>query len=378
MKLRVFVATGEASGDMLAAALARAMRAQYAQIEFVGIGSEGMADAGFTLTERTAGWASMGPIEALRRIPPLFVSCWRHALWIARGPWDLVVLVDFGAYNLRLAKLLRMLGYRRPILYVMPPGAWLDRPTQARAVARYATALTAFEHQRDFYRGLGLPIAYFGHPLASLVTPRPPRVPAAREGGTIAVLPGSRRGEIERHLPRLLRACAILRRSRPRAEFVISAADEDASASIERTLRATFLPSFAGRGTGIRVVRGARDAFEAADAAWIASGTAVLEAALREVPTVAFYVIANAQVAIARRVWREPYITLPNLLLGRSVVPELVQDDATPAALAAAMDATLADPQAQLCGLRDVRAKLGPSDALADAARFALDLARTA
>ncbi|GAC1530728.1 MAG: hypothetical protein NVS2B8_18900 [Vulcanimicrobiaceae bacterium] len=127
----MFAATGEASGDMLAAALAGAMRARRSDIDFVGIGSERMAAAGFELTERTTGWASMGPLEALRRIPPLFASNWRHALWIVREPWDLIVLVDFGAYNLRLAKSLRMLGYRRPILYLMPPGAWLDQPARA-------------------------------------------------------------------------------------------------------------------------------------------------------------------------------------------------------------------------------------------------------
>jgi len=378
MNLRVFAATGEASGDMLAAALAEAIRALHPDTTFAGIGSERMAAAGFELTARTAGWASMGPIEALRRIPPLFVSCWRHALWIAREPWDLVVLVDFGAYNLRLAKLLRRLGYRRPILYLMPPGAWLDVPTQARAVAHHATALTAFAHQRDFYRELGLPVAYFGHPLASLVEPRSPRQPAPADGGVVAILPGSRRGEIERHMPRLIAALRIVRSSRPRAEFAISAADADAERVIARALHVAFLPPFAGRGTGIRIVRGAREALDSADAAWIASGTAVLEAALREVPTVALYVIADSQVAIARRVWRKPFVTLPNLLLGRVIVPELLQDDATPAALAAALETLLVAPEPHVRALRDVRATLGTADALPACARFALELARIA
>ncbi|GAC1558463.1 MAG: lipid-A-disaccharide synthase [Vulcanimicrobiaceae bacterium] len=378
MKLRVFAATGEASGDMLAAALAGAMRARRSDIDFVGIGSERMAAAGFELTERTTGWASMGPLEALRRIPPLFASNWRHALWIVREPWDLIVLVDFGAYNLRLAKSLRMLGYRRPILYLMPPGAWFDQPARARTVARTATALTAFEHQRDFYRDLGLPIAYFGHPLASLVTARPPREPAPPQGGIVAVLPGSRRGEIERHLPRLVRAMALVRAKRPRVEFLVSAADADCADRIARALHVAFLPSFGGRGTGIRVVRGAREALDGADAAWIASGTAVLEATLREVPTVALYVVAPSQETIARRVWRRPYVTLPNLLLGRPVVPELLQSAATPSALATALETLLADPAPHVGALREVRAKLGPADALEQCARFALELARPA
>ncbi|MBD5654781.1 MAG: hypothetical protein IAI50_06320, partial [Candidatus Eremiobacteraeota bacterium] len=204
--LRVFFATGEASGDMLAASLATAMRAIVPQLVATGIGGERMLAAGISLTTRTTGWASMGPLEALKRIPPLFVSAWRHAFWLRASPQDLVVLVDFGAYNLRLAKTLRLLGYRRPILYFFPPGAWLDRASQARTVARTTTALTPFAHQRDFYEALGLPVAYFGHPLASLIEPRPAREAAPRDGGIVALLPGSRRGEIERHVAPLIGA----------------------------------------------------------------------------------------------------------------------------------------------------------------------------
>jgi lipid-A-disaccharide synthase len=375
--MRVFVATGEASGDMLAAALAVALRECVPDATFAGVGSERMAAAGFALTTRTAGWAAMGPIEALRRIPPLFANVWRHAFWLRAKPWDLVVLIDFGAYNLRFAKTLRLLGYRRPILYLMPPGAWLDKPAQARAVARYATALTAFAHQRDFYVSLGLPSAYFGHPLVSLVGPREPRPPAPPDGGVIAILPGSRRGELARHLPPLFDALRILRAARPRARFVIGAADSESERTIVRALEAAFPPPGGGREHGVRIVGGAREALDGADAAWIASGTAVLEATLREVPTVAFYVIARSQVAIAKRVWRKPYITLPNLLVDAAVVPELVQDAVTPQRLVRAIEPLLLDPAGQLAAMRAVRATLGPADALQRCANFAAELART-
>jgi lipid-A-disaccharide synthase len=367
--MRVFMATGEASGDMLAAALATAMRERAPEATFAGIGSERMAEAGFALTTRTTGWASLGPLEALRRIPPLFANVWRHALWLRAKPWDLIVLVDFGAYNLRFAKTLRLLGYRRPILYFFPPGAWLDRPAQARAVARYTTALTAFAHQRDFYASLGLPIAYFGHPLVSLVAPRDARPLAPADGGVVALLPGSRRGEIERHVEPLVRAARLVRARRPRVEFVVSAADADADARIARILKGTFFD-------GLRVVRGARAALDAADVAWVASGTAVLEAALREVPTVALYIIAQAQVKIARRVWNGRFITLPNILLDREIVPELLQDEATPEGLADAALALLDDPAPQREAFRAVRAALGAPDALDRCAAFALEVAR--
>ncbi|MFZ1126061.1 MAG: hypothetical protein WAN59_13065, partial [Candidatus Baltobacteraceae bacterium] len=173
------------------------------------------------------------------------------------------------------------------------------------------------------------------------------------------------------HLGRLVAACRLLRLRRGRARFVVACADADA----EQTIRAELAPL---RFEGIEFVRGARPALDAADAAFIASGTAVLEAALREVPTVALYVLVEAQVAIARRVWNGPYVTLPNLLLERGVVPEFLQDDATPERLAAALDALLADPAPQLAALRQVRGVLGPADALQRCAAFAAALARGA
>jgi len=364
------MATGEASGDMLAATLADAMRAFEPGVQFSGIGSERMQAAGFDLTTQTRGWASMGPLEALSKIPPLFVNVWQHAFWLRARPRDLIVLVDFGAYNLRFARALRRIGYRAPILYYFPPGAWLDRPKQAAEVDAVTVPLTAFEHQRDFYRSLGLEIAWFGHPLVSLVEPRVPRPPASAAGGTVALLPGSRRGELERHAGRLFDAVRLLRAARPELRVVASAADADAE---------EFLREHPARaGLEVSIVRGAREALDAADVALIASGTAVLEAALREVPAVALYVISRAQVRIAKRVWRGRFITLPNLLLDRPVVPELLQDAATPEALAGAAQTLLAEPGAQLADYRALRARLGPPDALQRCAAFAVALARSA
>ncbi len=369
MALRVFMSTGEASGEMSAVALAGAMRALQPAIAFAGIGGDRMRSAGFALADDTRGWASMGPLEAIPKIPPLLVKMWRRALALRADPPDLIVLVDFGAFNIRLAKTLRLLGHRGPVMYYFPPSAWLDRPGPARAVARWTTPLTAFAHQRDYYASLGLDIAYFGHPLVSLIAPRPRRPPPAPDGGTVAILPGSRRGEVSRHLDRLVDAFALLRTSRPRLEGRIGASDPHMERLIGELLAARDA-------AGLRVVQGATAALADADAAWIKSGTAVLEATLREVPTVAFYVVRPSQVKIARRIWPGAYITLPNIVLGRAVVPELLQDDATPTNLAASLAALLADPSRQLAEMAEVRAALGPPDALERCARFALELAR--
>jgi lipid-A-disaccharide synthase len=366
--MRVFLSTGEASGEMIAVALAQAMRELRPDVTFSGIGAERMRAAGFEIAASTAGWASMGPIDALGKIPKLLAVGLRQALRLRRKPVDLVVLVDFGAFNMRVARLLRTLGYTGAILSFFPPGAWFDDPKVARVAARTARVLTAFEHQRDFYRSLGLEIGYVGHPLASLVEPRAARALAAGDGGVVALLPGSRVGEVRRHLPRLLAACALLRRGRPNLEIVISVADQTVSALV------TGMLGHEGA-QAVRLVSGAREALDAADVALVASGTAVLEAALREVPTVALYVVSEAQAKIARRIYHRAYVTLPNLLLDRALVPELLQERATPENLAAAAQELLCDPSVQLAGMKDVRAALGPADALARCARFALEVA---
>jgi lipid-A-disaccharide synthase len=311
----------------------------------------------------------MGPLAAMAKVLPLWITMWRHALKLRSHPPDVVVLVYFGVFNLRLAKTLRLLRCRAPIVYYFPPGAWFDRYKQAHAVAQYTRPLTVFRHQRDYYRWLGLDIAFFGHPLVSMIAPRAPGERPAPEGGCVALLPGSRRDEIRRHLAPLLDAFALLRSRRPALRGVIGAAHSDAEAFIGQTLRDRKHDG------ALVTVRGSAAALESADAAWIASGTAVLEAALREVPTVALYVVAPAEVELGRRIWHGPYITLPNMLLGRELVPELLQDDANPERLAAELEALLKDPSSQVAGMREIRALLGPPDALQRCAQYVIDVA---
>jgi lipid-A-disaccharide synthase len=184
----------------------------------------------------------------------------------------------------------------------------------------------------------------------------------------VALLPGSRASELERHIPRVLDAFAILRHRRPQATALISAADGAAAAAIRRDLAPrTPMP--------VTIVDAAASAFAACDAAAVASGTAVLEAALTGVPTIAFYVISEAQARIARRIYTRPFVTLPNLVLDEAVVPELMQEAATPMQLADALDHALAHPDEQADAFRRLRDALGPPDSLDRCARFALAVA---
>lgn len=369
--MRYFLSSGEASGELAATLIARAIARIDPQAQFEGIGAARMREHGVRLWRDHTGWASMGPLAAIPRIPKLLLTMLATARHIAQTKPDLVILVDFGAFNVRLAKRLRASGYRGPILDLFPPATWLDREKTAREVAAAAMPLTAFAHQRDFYRSLGLPIAYFGHPLAGEYVMRPPRPAPAPDSGVVAMLPGSRKGELQYHVPRLYAALRELRARRPNLRVVVGAADDRA----EQYVRSAA--SSGGLGD-VQFVRGTREAIAGADAAWVASGTAVLECALSGVPAVALYVIAPVLVKHARRVYSGPFITLPNLVLGRAVVPELVQDAATPQALAQAMEDVLRDPAAQYHAFEELREALGPADALDRCAQFAVDLARGA
>jgi lipid-A-disaccharide synthase len=375
----VFLVAGEASGDLQASLLSRAMRAIKPALTIAGVGGERMRAAGVDVELDSVGaeWASLGPISAFFKIPWLLTVMLGLAERIrARRP-RLLVCVDFGAFNLRMLEWLRFTGYRGAALYYFPPGAWLDNAEQARKVARVATVLTPFAHQRDFYRSLGLAADFVGHPLVEAIARRDERPRRARP--RIAVLPGSRRDEVAMMLPVLAQAAS-------RASVLWGAHFAVVAASEARAAQITSLWAAAGGPAGIDVVRSdAADAVLDADLAWTASGTAVLESALRGVPQVAFYRLTDALYRIAQR--RVPHIvrgpiTLPNLIAGRAVVPELLQYDFTPERLLEESRALLDDAgaaAAQANGYEEVRALLGPPDSLQRIAAHAaglLDVAR--
>jgi lipid-A-disaccharide synthase len=370
--VRYFFSTGEPSGEAMAIYLADAIRKIDPEADFEGIGGTRMRDAGFTLWMNHRGWASMGPLAAIPRIPKLLAAMLRTAFHIAASKPDLVVLVDFGVFNLRFANTLRRyLHYKGAILDLFPPGTWLDNAEKARNIAAVSFPVTAFAHQHDFYRSLGCEIEFFGHPLASRYTMRPLRNSPPDDGGVVAMLPGSRAGELRRHLPVMAATLRTLQGRRPHLRGVFGAADD----------RAERMTRHAIESAGLReasVARGVAAAVGDADAAIVASGTAVLEAALLGVPAVAIYVIPPILIRYGHRMIRHRFITLPNLVLKREVVPELLQERATPDALADAVESLLADPARQYAEFVALRTALGPADALDRCARYAVGLARGA
>jgi len=354
----------------MAILLAEEIRKLDAAAEFEGIGGQRMRQAGFTLWRDHEGWASMGPLAAIPRIPKLLNAMLRTAFHIRATKPDLVVMVDFGVFNLRLANTLRRrLHYTGPILDLFPPSTWLDNAEKARNVSEVSVPVTAFKHQFDFYRSLGLRIEFFGHPLTGRYRMRELRPAPPSDGGVVAMLPGSRSGELRRHLPVMAAAYRTLQERRPKLRGVFGAANDRG----ERMIRQAVLRE---RLSGVEITRGVEAAVRDADGAWVSSGTATLECALLGVPFVGIYVIPRILIWYGRKMIRHRYIMPPNLVLEREVVPELLQERATPDALADALEAQMAHPERQYEEFVRMREALGPTDALERCARYAVELAR--
>ncbi len=366
----IFFVAGEASGDLQASLLARAARDLRPDLHMAAIGGDRLKESDVSIVYDSSELASIGPISVIPRIPLLYyILRWLDAS-LRKRPSRLLVTVDAGAFNLRLIGRLRAGGYRQPIVYYFPPGAWLDDATQARRVADHTVALTPFAHQRDFYRGLGLPVEYFGHPLVSVIATRPPRALGLRP--LIAVLPGSRREETARHLPVLAQAAAQLAKTTSPTFVAVASSDKRAS-------QIATLWERSG-GPAVTIVRESAVAvLGRADLAWVASGTAVLEAALVGVPQIMFYVVSQAQYRVAQRRLTPKLLTsiaLPNLVLDRTIVPELLQDEFDAARLTE-LSVKLLDHDSErermLAGYLDLRSALGPPDSLQRIAAFVVD-----
>ncbi len=368
----MLLVAGEASGDLHGATLARALGAVAPDLALAGMGGARMAAAGVRILHGIERAAVVGGTEVLGRLPVLIrifrdlVRCLRE-----RRP-RAVVLIDFPEFNLWLARRARALGI--PVVYFVPPQVWAWRRGRLRAMARdVSRVLAVFPFEVGLYRDAGVPVEFVGHPLLDVLPPL--ARPAAREGLArdrdvlIGLLPGSRAEEVRRHLPLLLAAAARIRRRVPRARFVLPLAPTVAPQSVAAALgRARFdVPVLAGE--AYRVMA-------AADLVLVGSGTATLETACYGTPMVVLYRLSPVSYALARLLVRGvAHISLPNIIAGRAIVPELIQGRATPAAVAEAALALLGDEparRAQQAALGEVRSRLGAAGAGARAARAVL------
>ena len=333
---RLMVVAGEESGDAHAAALVRALgeRAPGARFEFFGSTGKAMREAGVESVVREDDLAITGLMEIARALPR-FLSAYRalKRAALTRAP-DAVILVDWPDFNLALARALRRRRLR--VIYYISPQLWAWRSHRVRQVRRDVDLmLTILPFERDWYAARGVSrVEFVGHPLAGAVSPRYGRAEfCARHGldaelPVIALLPGSRRKEFERHLPLMLDAAALILKERAGAQFVVALASRRSQAEADALIAAH---SEAARlAPRLRVAREeTREALAAADAAAVCSGTATLEAALTATPLVVVYKESAINWNTLGRLISVEHYGLVNLIAGRRVAPELLQHDFT-------------------------------------------------
>ena len=346
--LRVALVAGEASGDILGASLMQALRARHPQIEFIGVGGPLMEAQGLQSYFPMERLAVMGLVEVLGRLPELLSRRRQLVKTLIEAKPDVFIGIDAPDFNLGLELKLRRAGIKT-VHYVSPSvWAWRQkRVLQIREACDLMLCLFPFEAQ--FYDAFQVPVRFVGHPLADAIPVQADRA-AAREAldlpqdcHVVALMPGSRGGEVSRLGSLFLDAAVRLRTLRPGVRFVLPCASPERRRQLEEML--------VGRDLPLTLLNGrSHEALAACVAVLIASGTATLEALLYKRPMVVAYKVAALTYVILKRMVKSPYISLPNLLAERLLVPELIQDAATPESLAQLLAPLLEGGQVQTLG----------------------------
>jgi lipid-A-disaccharide synthase len=347
-RLRVAVVAGEASGDMLGAALIRALRQEWPDLEFYGIAGPRMMAEGATTLYPMEKLSVRGYVEVLRSLREILAIRRGIARELLARPPDLFIGIDAPDFNLGLETKLKAAGI--PTVHYVSPSVWAWRRERIPAIGRAVDRmLVMFPFEEALYREAGIAASYVGHPLADAMPLEPDHAEARAQlrlpsrAVPIALLPGSRVSELELHADLLIDTAAELARQRPNARFFVPLATRETRDYFESRLYARE-----ARELPIQILFGhARLALHAAEAAIVASGTATLEAALARCPMVITYRLSPITYRLVKRKALLPYFGLPNILAGEFIVPELMQDDATPANLAQALGNWLDHPAAR-------------------------------
>ncbi|MEO1067880.1 MAG: lipid-A-disaccharide synthase [Cyanobacteria bacterium J06638_6] len=381
---RVFISTGEVSGDLQGGLLIEALHRRACDrnlfLDISALGGTRMAKAGATLVGDTADIGSVGIFEALpHMLPTLRLQRQaKHAL--ATNPPDLVIMIDNMVPNLAMGKYLRAAHPQVPVVYYIAPQQWVwafSEQDTHRLVAQSDRMLSIFRAEADYYQRFGANVTWVGHPLVDRY-PAPADPVAARqqlglelEAPVVTLLPASRRQEIRYLLPVLLETAQIIQAKCPGVTFLMPVSNPAIQASFERGLAQYDLP-------GRVVIEDSQTAIAAADVAITKSGTANLEIALMDVPQVVAYRInpLSARIGYYLLKFDVPYVSPVNLVVNQPTVPEFLQWEATPEAIAAAALELLhneAARQAMRLGYAKMREEMGPPGACQRAADLILD-----
>lgn len=341
---RIGIVAGEASGDLLGSRLIAALKARLPDAEFFGIGGPMMVSAGLDAWFPQEKLAVRGFVEVLRHFRELYAIRGALVKRMAALRPDVFVGIDSPDFNLGLERRLKARGV--PTAHYVSPSVWAWRSGRIETIRRAVShMLVLFPFEEGIYRDAGIPVTYVGHPLADEIPLAYDkaeiraglRLPAGAP--VIAMLPGSRQVELAEHAPVFVATARAVLQARPDARFLVPLVTRET-----REIFETALWKAEARDLPLSLLFGhAHDALAAADVALVASGTATLEAALLRCPMVVTYRANPISFAIAKRLVRIPYVALPNILAGEFVVPELLQEDATPENLAQALLNLLAD-----------------------------------
>lgn len=365
--MRIFLAAGETSGDIHGANLVRALRTAEADVVCEGLGGPRMAEAGMELREDLAGRAIMGFAEVARSLPYIrrvFRSTEAH---LAQTRPDCVVLIDYPGFNMRLAARAKARGLR--VVYYISPQVWAWKAGRVRTLARVVDKmLVILPFEEKLYREAGVDCAFVGHPLMDQIETI--SVAGVYRGGLIVgLLPGSREQEIRRLMAPMIAVAKGIRAAYPGARFVVPCVNAAREAQV-RALAGNFpLETAAGH---------MYEVLDAARFCLVASGTATLETALFGVPMAILYKTGRLNYWIARRLVRISHIGLANILAGRGIVPEFIQDQVSADAILPAALELMADTprrRQMLDDLAALRAALGGPGASMRAAKAILDVA---
>lgn len=369
--MRVALVAGEASGDILGAGLMQALKAQYPQIEFIGVGGPLMQAQGLNSYFPMERLSVMGLVEVLGRLPELLSRRKRLINTLIAEKPDVFIGIDAPDFNLTLELKLRQAGIKT--VHYVSPSVWAWRQKRVLKIREACDLmLTLFPFEAQFYQDHQVPVRFVGHPLADTIPQQADRA-AAREAlnlshdqPVVALMPGSRGGEVSRLGSLFLDAAVRLRTLRPGIQFVLPCSSPERRAQLEQMLVGLDLP--------LTLLNGrSHEALAACDAVLIASGTATLEALLYKRPMVVAYKVAPLTYRILKRLVTSAYISLPNLLAERLLVPEMIQDAATPEALAQLLAPLLDGGQVQTEGF-DVIHRALRRDASVQAAQAVLQL----
>jgi len=366
---RFVLVAGESSGDLLGARLIDSLRARFPDASFGGVGGPQMAAAGMDLWYPAERLSVMGLVEVLRHLPDL-VALRRdvYKRTLQQSP-DVFIGIDAPDFNLSLERRLKQHGIRTA--QYVTPSLWAWRDGRAAKIGRSADrVLCLFPMEPAIYARHGVDARFVGHPLADIFPLEPDKAAARQELGlppdvpVLALLPGSRLGEIKRLGADFLGAAALLKREFPALLIVAPMATPACRAAFQQIPSDPAFSALSPQPSALHVIDGnAHTAMIAADAVLLASGTAALEAMLAKRPMVVAYRVARITYALVKLfgLLRTSVYSLPNILAGRKIVPELMQDDCTPAAIATALAPAL-------------RARAAEADSVAEFLRLHMSL----